>query len=67
MDRARAMQASDPAAATALWTRIDRALVHSAPLIPLWTDYRTAVTSRRLGNLQYAPGLGPLVDLAWVR
>ena len=67
MDRARALQTSDPAAATALWTRIDHELVRRAPLIPLWTAYGTAASSRRLGNLQYAAGLGPLVDQAWVR
>ena len=67
MNRARALEAIDPAAATADWTRIDRQLLRRAPVVPLATTAATAVTSSRAGGFQYAPGLGPLIDQMWVR
>jgi len=65
--RARAAQASEPAAATALWTKVDQALVDEVPLIPLVIPQAVDLVSPRVGNYQNNPDWGMLLDQVWVR
>jgi peptide/nickel transport system substrate-binding protein len=67
MQRAHALEPTDPATANRLWARIDRALARHAAIIPLFTHTAAEVISQRLGNYQYHLRLGPLVAQAWVR
>jgi peptide/nickel transport system substrate-binding protein len=67
MVRATALQAQDPPAATLLWQRIEREILAQAPVVP--TDNRRNVdyVSKRVGNYQYHPQWGVLLDQLWVR
>jgi YVTN family beta-propeller protein len=65
--RASAQQASDPAAASALWAQIDRELVRRAVAVPLFTTQTVTLLSKRAGNYQFNPQWGVLLDQLWVR
>jgi hypothetical protein len=61
------MAVDDPRPADAAWSRVDRRLTDRAAVVPL-TNLRWAdVVSPRLGNYQYNPQQGVLLDQAWVR
>jgi YVTN family beta-propeller protein len=64
---ARAREASDPAVARDLWTRIDEAIVDRAPLVPLWNPRSILFLSERLENVQYSQSSGLLLEQMWVR
>lgn len=63
---ARADQGSDPAAAIAIWTSVDRAVVDEAPIIPLVIPQAVDLVSARVGNYQNNPAWGMLLDQVWV-
>ena len=65
--RARALQATDPALASSLWSRIDREVADQAPVVPLVNPKQVDFLSRRVGNYQYSPQWGVLLDQLWVR
>jgi YVTN family beta-propeller protein len=65
--RALKIQAVDPAAAALRWQRIERELVDLAPWVPLFTPQRADFVSKRVGNFQYNPAVGLLLDQLWVR
>jgi YVTN family beta-propeller protein len=65
--RARALQATDPALASSLWTSIDHKVVDQAPVVPLVNPKQVDFISRRVGNYQYSPQWGALLDQLWVR
>ena len=65
--RAGELEATDQAAASHLWTRIDRRIIDQAPWIPLVYWRSNELVSRRLGNYTYNPQLGFFIDQAWVR
>jgi peptide/nickel transport system substrate-binding protein len=65
--RALELQANDPAAAGPLWADIDRSLVDRAPWVPTHTSKGLSFVSKRIGNYQYNPEWGVLVDQFWVR
>lgn len=67
IDRAEALQATDPYAAGRLWARIDRMIVDRAPWVPLLNPKTSVFLSERLGNYQVHPQWGPLLDQLWVR
>jgi YVTN family beta-propeller protein len=67
IQRALALQQSQPAAAGRLWQQVDRELVDSAAVLPLGQALDVVVTSRRVGNYQHQPGYGVLFDQLWVR
>ncbi len=67
IQRSLELQPTDPAAANALWSRIDRELVDKAPLVPLVNPKHVDFLSRRVGNYQYNPQWGVLLDQLWVR
>jgi peptide/nickel transport system substrate-binding protein len=67
IDRARALQVSRPAEANRLWARLDRELVDRAVWLPLVTPNTTDFVSKRVGNYQYHPLWGVLLDQLWVK
>jgi peptide/nickel transport system substrate-binding protein len=66
IDRARSLQVEQPSAANALWSRIDHELTDRAVWLPLVNPKTTDFVSRRVGNYQYHPLWGLLVDQLWV-
>jgi peptide/nickel transport system substrate-binding protein len=62
-----AAQAAGSPAATALWAKADRQFTDQAPQMNLVTPSITDFVSRRVGNYQYNPQLGVLLDQLWVR
>ena len=64
--RALALQTTDPYLANQLWARIDHAIVDRAPVVPLVTLKQLDIVSRRVGNYQYNPQWGVLLDQLWV-
>ncbi len=67
IDHALIEQATNPDAARGLWERVDRQTVDQAPWVPLVNPKSLDVLSRRVGNYQYSPPLGMLIDQLWVR
>lgn len=67
IDRAIQMQLDDPAAAGLLWAEIDRAIVDQAPYAWLVNPIAVDFVSERVGNYQYSPQWGSLLDQLWVR
>jgi peptide/nickel transport system substrate-binding protein len=65
--RALAADATNSANAPALWAKADRQFTDQAPVVPLDTPSITDVISRRVGNYQYNPDLGVLIDQLWAR
>jgi len=65
--RARALEVTDPALASSLWTRVDREVVDQAPVVPLVNPKQVDFLSGRVGNYQYSPQWGVLLDQLWVR
>jgi YVTN family beta-propeller protein len=62
ISRARARQATNPRAANALWTRIDRELTDAAPWLFLYNNKQADFVSRRVRNFQYNLQYGILLD-----
>jgi peptide/nickel transport system substrate-binding protein len=65
--RAKALQAQDPPAATLLWQRIERDILAQAPLVPVYNERNVDFVSKRVGNYQYHPQWGVLLDQLWVK
>jgi peptide/nickel transport system substrate-binding protein len=59
--------ASDPEEAGQLWAEADRALVDLAPAVFVATPSEIDVVSARVGNYQWNPQWGVLLDQLWVR
>ena len=53
-------------AAGALWARLDRQLTNLAIWLPTVTPNEIDLISRRIGNYQYNPVWGALIDQLWV-
>ncbi len=64
--RARALQTTEPQAASELWARIDREITDQAPWVALYNTKSADFVSERVGNFQYNPQWGVLVDQLWV-
>jgi len=65
--RAAAVESSEPQAAAHLWHRIDERVTDLAPWVPLFNQTTAQLVSKRVGNYQYNPQWGVLVDQLWVR
>ena len=67
MKEATNLQLIDPLAAHDIWSSVEHDIVDLAPLVPLvnrsWADF----VSEGLGNYQFNPQWGPLIDQMWVR
>jgi ABC-type transport system substrate-binding protein/DNA-binding SARP family transcriptional activator len=60
--RAAALQATDPRAAATRWAQLDRQLTDQAVFLPTVTPNEVDLLSRRVGNYEYNPVWGVLVD-----
>jgi YVTN family beta-propeller protein len=67
MRRAQAEELSDPTGARALWQQVDRELTDASPWVPLMVTKDVNFLSKRVGNYQYSPQNGILIDQLWVR
>ena len=65
--RASALQAAAPGEASEKWGEVDRQITDQAPWLPLYNPRLEIATSSRLGNYQYHPFWGLLLDQLWVR
>jgi peptide/nickel transport system substrate-binding protein len=65
--RALRLQATDQAAANHLWTTIDREVTDEAPIVSAAAFKSLVFVSKRVGNYQFNPQWGLLVDQLWVR
>jgi peptide/nickel transport system substrate-binding protein len=61
------VQATDPPAATVLFAGVERKVLSRAPVVPLLNVRTVDLVSTRLGNYQFNPQYGFLLDQAWVR
>jgi peptide/nickel transport system substrate-binding protein len=53
--------------ATALWAKADRQYTDQAPVVPFAIPTEIDFVSHRVGNYQFNPQLGVLIDQLWVR
>jgi YVTN family beta-propeller protein len=67
IEKAIALQTSDPSAANATWARVDRMLTDRAPFVHLFVGQFPYFVSERVGNYQYHPVHELLLDQTWVR
>ena len=67
MEHAAALQAVDPASANLLWQRIEREILALAPVVPTYNGRIVDFVSERVGNYQYHPQWGALLDQLWVK
>jgi peptide/nickel transport system substrate-binding protein len=67
MDRAHSLETGDPKRAALLWARVEREVVDQAPIIPYVNTRNVDFVSRRVGNYQYNPQWGALLDQLWVK
>jgi peptide/nickel transport system substrate-binding protein len=65
--RALRLQTTDPQRADAAWATVDRAVAGAAPIVPYADEISQTLVSRRVGNYQYSPQWGPLLEQLWVR
>jgi peptide/nickel transport system substrate-binding protein len=65
--QAQAAELTDPAAARALWARLDQAVTDQAPWAPVFNSSWTVFVSARAGNCQVSTSYGALLDQMWVR
>jgi peptide/nickel transport system substrate-binding protein len=67
IERAERAQLADPQLAGELWAIADGRIVDQSPFVPISNPIATDFVSARVGNYQYHPQLGVLLDQLWVR
>jgi peptide/nickel transport system substrate-binding protein len=67
LQRAQTLETGAPGAASEAWAAVDRQLTDQAPWLPLYNSRLDIATSSRVGNYQYHPFFGLLLDQLWVR
>jgi len=67
MNRAGQLQASDPRAAAQAWAKVDREVTDLAPWVPFVSLRFADFTSARVGDYQFNPARGIILDQLWVR
>ena len=67
LEHAASVQAQDPPAAHALWRALEQKLLAQAPYVPTSNRKNVDFLAKRVGNYQYHPQWGPLIDQLWVR
>ena len=65
--RAEELELSSPSAADRMWARVDRLITNLAPWVPTVTENETDLVSQRVGDYQYVPTIGALLDQLWLR
>jgi YVTN family beta-propeller protein len=67
MAHAAAVQAQEPAAAIALWQKVEQEILGQAPVVPTYNAENVDFVSKRVGNYEYNPQWGVLLDQLWVK
>lgn len=67
IERALALETSDPDAAKRIWAQLDRKIVDQAPWLPTLNLNTIDFVSDRVGNYQFHPQWGLLLDQLWVK
>jgi peptide/nickel transport system substrate-binding protein len=67
MRRASAAELTDPEVANQRWALVDRRVVDAAPWVPVFNPASVEIVSTRVGNYQYNPQYGSLLDQLWIR
>jgi peptide/nickel transport system substrate-binding protein len=67
VQRAQARESTAPGAADEVWAAIDQQITSQAPWLPLYNPRLDIATSSRVGNFEYHPFFGLLLDQLWVR
>jgi peptide/nickel transport system substrate-binding protein len=67
MQQAELLERAAPAAANALWGSVDHELTNQADWVPTVSVREVDLVSRRLGNYQFNPVWGFLVDQSWIQ
>ena len=65
--RAQRLELTRPQSASAAWAQVDRRVVDLAPYAPLYVQRAVDLVSRRVGNYEFSPQWGVLIDQLWVR
>jgi ABC-type transport system substrate-binding protein len=65
--RAEAVEAQNPPAATALWQKLEGAILAQAPIVPTVNRQNIDFVSERVRNYQFHPQWGALLDQLWVK
>lgn len=65
--RADRLETTDPAAAAALWTRVDRLVTNDVPWLPLASLKSADIVSARCRHYLVSPRGGILLDQLWLR
>ena len=60
-------QQQDPVAGSQAWATVDRMIVDRAATVPYANDLELTLLSPRVGNYQFNPQWGVLLDQLWVR
>jgi len=60
-------QAQNPGAAPALWQDAERAVLAEAPVVPVDNPKNVAFVANGVGNFQYHPQWGVLLDQLWLK
>jgi peptide/nickel transport system substrate-binding protein len=61
------LEASDPVAAVALWSQVDRMLVDDGAFVTLGHPVDTEIVSTRVGNYQARASYGAALSQLWVQ
>jgi peptide/nickel transport system substrate-binding protein len=67
VSRASALGVSAPGSASQAWGQIDRQITDKAPWLPMYNPRLDVATASQVGNFQYHPFYGLLLDQLWVR
>jgi peptide/nickel transport system substrate-binding protein len=65
--RALNAQEANQGSAVGDWAKVDREVVNQAPWVPFENLIQADFVSRRVGDHQYNPTWGEMVDQLWVR
>ncbi len=66
MDKAEATEATNRNAANNLWAKVDQTITDAAPMVVLFNPNNVDFVGKRVGNYQYNPQWGFLLDQAWI-
>jgi peptide/nickel transport system substrate-binding protein len=67
MQKAMATAVTDPKAANAMWSKIDKAITDAAPAAALFQPKRVDILSTRVGNFMFNDNFHMLFAQAWVK
>lgn len=65
-ERAAELQVTNPSLANRLWAQADRLTTNLAPVVTTVTENETDLVLQRVGDYQYVPTIGALLDQLWL-